>query len=68
MLSTGNGGWDRVLFRGMSHSPLVTSGLCFYNPHITAWRADPEYRPPWDPAVWLSSAVVGKSSLCAWLQ
>jgi hypothetical protein len=34
----------------MSDSPLVTSGLCFYNPHITAWKAGPEYRLPWDPA------------------
>jgi hypothetical protein len=34
----------------MSDSPLVTSGLCFYNPHITAWKAGPENRLPWDPA------------------
>lgn len=34
-----------------SDSPLVTLALCFYNPHITAWKAgqsngDPGIQPP----------------------
>ena len=38
-------------FSLMSHSTLVTWGLCFYNPHITAWKAgqsngNPGIQPP----------------------
>jgi hypothetical protein len=29
---------NRGMCRSMYQSPLVTSGLCFYNPHITAWK------------------------------
>ena len=45
----------------MSDSPLVTSTLCFYTPHITAWKAGPENRLPWDPAsgaVWQLLQIV----------
>jgi len=48
------------LNRGMCYSPLVTSGLCFYNPHITAWKAgqsngDPGIQPPGEPWQFLAN-------------
>jgi hypothetical protein len=62
---------DEGRIRGMSHSALVTWGLCFYNPHITARKAGPaKGHPGIQPLANLSSSwqTVPVLVLMIWLR